>query len=158
MFTGCPGAQPMSSGNFGGSARGRVSSGNKLIAGLAVNLIGSVKKGMTTQNLARTLDAVDRLVAGSGSAIDLIYACNLMKKIDGKTIDSLKNLRDNFSDINSHKLPVNENKTEEIKAKVVNNLAFRHKNPDPPPKKTLKKTTKMKTPGLHSVHEINING
>lgn len=151
MFTGYPGAQPVPTGNFGGSARGRVSTGNKIVAGLAANLIRNLGNSMTTHDLARTLDAVDRIIAGSGTAIDLIYAYNLMRKIDGKSIDSLKKLRSSFSDMMSQKLSDNDSKSDEIKARVVNNLAFRHKTPEPPPKKTLKK----KTSGLRSINTIN---
>ena len=152
MFTGYPGVQPVPTGNFGGSARGRVSTGNKIVAGLAANFIRNAGNSITTHDLARTLDAVDRIIAGSGTAIDLIYAYNLMKKIDGKTIESLKKLRSKFSEMMSQKLSDNDSKSDEIKARVVNNLAFRHKNPEPPPKKTLKK----KRAGLRSIHMVNL--
>lgn len=153
MFTGYPGAQPMPAGNFGGSARGRVSAGNKVVAGLAVNIIRNVGESINTHDLARTLDAVDRIIAGSGTAIDLIYAYNLMKKIDGKSIDSLKKLRDDFSDTKSDKLSNKNGNSDEIKARVVNNLAFRHKTQEPPPKKTLKKNNS----GLRAINMINID-
>ncbi len=154
MFTGYPGAQPVPTGSFGGSARGRVSAGNKIVAGLAANLIRNTEKGVTTHDLARTLDAVDRIIAGSGTAIDLVYAYNLMRKIDGKAIDSLKKLRSKFSEMMSQKLSNNDSKSDEIKARVVNNLAFRSREPEPPPKKTLKKNNS----GLRSINMVNIEG
>ena len=93
MFMRKQAAYAGTAGNFGGTSRGQVSRGNEIIASLAAGLLQQSGQDFDVHRLARMLDAFDRIIEGNESAIDLIYARHLMKKLSKSQVETLRNLR-----------------------------------------------------------------